>query len=383
LSNKTVRSLQLGNVWFEEKQGGLARVYYELYRHLPVVGVDFCGLVVGSTQIAERHHGNVRGFVEPDRPMLTRFRAARQAVRQALAQQQFDVVASHFALYTAPVLDLIRKTPLVVHFHGPWAAEAGVEGAASMRSRLQGAMESAVYKRASRFIVLSRAFEQELVKRYKVPADRVRIVPAGVDIDRFHCKISRAEARMRLGWSTDRPTVLAVRRLVHRMGLEDLIDATRDLVSKIPDLQVKIAGTGRLAAELQQRILSQGLENHVQLLGRVEDELLPLAYRAADISIVPTVALEGFGMITLESLASGTPVLVTPVGGLPEVVTALSSALVLDGTGPHAIIQGLGDALTGARSLPTAEQCRQYAATNFTWPVIAQRVREVYIEALA
>jgi len=167
------------------------------------------------------------------------------------------------------------------------------------------------------------------------------------------------------------------------MGLEDLIDASKVLIKKVPDLQVYIAGTGRLADELKQRISSRGLENHIQLLGRVDDELLPLAYRAADISIVPTVALEGFGMITLESLASGTPVLVTPVGGLPEVVANLSPALVLNGTGPQAILQGLGDALTGARLLPTADQCRQYTEDNFTWPVIAQRVREVYIEACA
>ena len=60
---------------------------------------------------------------------------------------------------------------------------------------------------------------------------------------------------------------------------------------------------------------------------------LPLAYRAADLTVVPTVALEGFGLIAVESLAAGTPVLVTPVGGLPEVVAALSPALVLAATG--------------------------------------------------
>jgi glycosyltransferase involved in cell wall biosynthesis len=378
-----IHSLQLGNVWFKERQGGLARVYYELFRHLPAVGVSFRGLVAGSNQIASSTEGKVEGFSSTDRPLLQRLYSARRAVSKALSTEKIDIVASHFALYTAPALSYIRPLPLVVHFHGPWAAEGGIEGTASIRSRIQGVMEGAVYRRATRFIVLSHAFKRELVERYHIPEDRVRVVPAGVDIERFNCNESRAAAREKLGWPIDRPTVLSVRRLVHRMGLEDLIEATRDIIIKTPDAQVFIAGTGPLAKELQRRIDEHGLGNHVRLLGRLDDDLLPLAYRAADVSIVPTVALEGFGMITLESLASGTPVMVTPVGGLPEVVNQLSESLSLSGTGPQAIARGLGGALQGDLILPNAAKCRSFAAKSFTWPAIADQTRQVYLEALS
>jgi glycosyltransferase involved in cell wall biosynthesis len=94
------------------------------------------------------------------------------------------------------------------------------------------------------------------------------------------------------------------------------------------------------------------------------------------------VALEGFGLITVESLASGTPVLVTPVGGLPEAVAGLSQDLVLPSTGADAIADGLGKALDGTIRLPDSDACRAYARANFDNPVIAKRVAAVYNEAI-
>jgi len=83
-----------------------------------------------------------------------------------------------------------------------------------------------------------------------------------------------------------------------------------------------------------------------------------------------------------ESLAAGTPVLVTPVGGLPEAVRALCPQLVLAGAGRRDLAQGIADAVTGALRLPSSEQCRAYAQSRFDWPQIAAQTREVYLEAL-
>ncbi|HWJ21248.1 MAG TPA: glycosyltransferase, partial [Gemmatimonadaceae bacterium] len=124
-----------------------------------------------------------------------------------------------------------------------------------------------------------------------------------------------------------------------------------------------------------------GLAEHVRLLGFLPDAQLPLAYRAADVTVVPTVALEGFGLIVAESLAAGTPAIVTPVGGLPEVVEALSPSLVTEAAGPRAIAASLSAALDGTLALPNAAACARFAANNYSWDVIARRVAEVYAEA--
>ena len=142
--------------------------------------------------------------------------------------------------------------------------------------------------------------------------------PWGVEARRFATTVTRREAREQLGWPQDRPTLVTVRRLTRRMGLESLIGAIKEVHGRAPEILLLVGGKGQLSKELSARVLSLGLEKNVRFLGFVPDEQLPLAYRAADLTVVPTVTLEGFGLIAVESLAAGTPVLVTPVGDCPK-----------------------------------------------------------------
>jgi glycosyltransferase involved in cell wall biosynthesis len=143
-----------------------------------------------------------------------------------------------------------------------------------------------------------------------------------------------------------------------------------------------IAGTGWMAPQLKQQIEAAGLENHVRLLGFVPDADLPLSYRAADLTVVPTVALEGFGLTTIESMAAGTPPIVTPVGGSPEVVGGLSPDLIVPDWTPAALAAAITAAFRGDLKLPSATQCQAYARENFDWHTIAAKVRAVYDEAI-
>jgi len=168
---------------------------------------------------------------------------------------------------------------------------------------------------------------------------------------------------------------------VRRMGLEDLVASIAQARADVPDLLLLIAGSGPLAADLQGRIQAAGLQDAVRLLGFVPDAQLPIAYRAADLSIVPSVALEGFGLIVAESLAAGTPALVTAIGGLPETLDRLAPQCVIQERGPRALAAALAGALRGRIPLPSAEACARYARERFDWSVIASRVGAVYAEA--
>jgi len=306
----------------------------------------------------------------------------RRAVWKHLEKDRSDLVASHFALYTFPYIDLLETTPLVAHFHGPWAEESKAEGESSIVTRLKKWIEHSTYRRADRLIVLSEAFKSILVNSFGIPENRVRIVPGGVNMDRFSVPISTLEARKHLNWPTDRPILLSVRRLVRRVGLENLVDAMRHVQTHVPDALLLIAGKGPLAGELRSRIQEYDLEDHVRLLGFLPDEDLPVAYRAADVSVVPTRSLEGFGLVAVESLAAGTPVLVTPIGGLPEVVSDLSADLIMKDASTEAMGDHLTSVLNGNLSLPSAEDCHAFAAARYDWPVIARQVRDVYEEVV-
>ena len=338
-------------------------------------------MVVGSAAVAEQSHGVVRAFASRTDSLLKRMYLARKAALTELRTTRPDLIASHFALYGAPIADWARKMPFVVHFHGPWAAESGVERTSSLAHKLKLSLERRVYETAQICIVLSSAFRQELVTHFDIPEQRIRVIPGGIDTVRFNNTLSRNEARKLLGWPTDRPILLGVRRLVRRMGLENLIDAMEAVSTNCPEALLFLGGTGPLADALQRRIREKGLQSQVQLLGRVPEEDLPVAYRAADFSVVPTQALEGFGMITLESLSSGTPVLVTPVGGLPEVVQPFAPACVFADTTVRELTTVITEILKGTRPLPSEQACRDYAVNHFAWPQIASRVSAVYREA--
>jgi glycosyltransferase involved in cell wall biosynthesis len=374
--------LQIGDDWPGERITGLNRYFVELTRCLPATGTEAQGLVVGSREILAEAAGTVVPFANSHDPLYKRLYRARRAARKLNREKKFDLVASHFALYAAPLPPELKRLPLVVHFHGPWAAESNVEGSKGQRSSFKFSIERRVYNRARRFIVLSQSFQQELAANYGIDEDRIRLVRGGVDTERFNMSMSRTEARGLLGWPEERPVIFTVRRLVRRMGLENLIDAMTLVVARVPDVMLMLGGAGPIAGELKTRIRERGLENNIQLLGRVSEEHLPLAYRAADMTVVPSQALEGFGLITVESLASGTPVLATPVGGLPEVIQPFAPECLFTDVSADAITSLLLQVLQSELCLPSEERCRAYAVENFSWPRIARQVRSVYDEAL-
>ncbi len=308
---------------------------------------------------------------------------ARARIGALLRSGRFGVVAAHFAMFAAPTLDRMRGTPLVVHFHGPWAGKSAAEGAGRLSVLAKRAVEKAVYRRADRVIVLSRAFADIARDTYGVPEAKLRLVPGTVDLSRYAAVglgVSRAEARERLGWPQDRRILLSVRRLANRMGLDRLIAAMAEVVRAEPDALLMIGGRGHREEALRAQAVSLGLERHVRFLGFVPDEDMPLAYRAAEVNVVPSVALEGFGLTTVEALATGTPSLVTPVGGLPEVVSALSPDLVFASAVAGDIAEQLVAVLRGAVRLPDEAACRGYASSRYDPVHSAACIAAVYRE---
>lgn len=371
-------SLHIGISWATEGAGGSGRVLADLSKYLPAQGVEFFGAVSAPRDAAERTGGRIQTFAPEKASMFDRISGARRTISRMIRERRPQIVASHFALYTLPVLDRLKRESHVVHFHGPWSEESREEGASSLAAAFKHRIEKTVYLKSARVIVLSQAFADVAVRDYAVPEQAVRIVPGAVDIERFAIQQTREEARVALGWPTDRRILVSVRRLANRMGLGTLISAMQRVTREFPDTLLFIAGKGWLRPTLEAQIKDLGLEQNVRLLGFVPDATLPLVYRAADINVVPTLALEGFGLVAAEALAAGTPSVVTPVGGLPEVVANLSANLVLPSSRQEKLEERLLSLLSHPELLPPEEACRSYAATHFNADLMARRVAEVY-----
>jgi len=338
--------------------GGLERYFDALFRGL---GPRASGVVVGP-----RGSGPIGVVAVSDSaaPLVSRVVAYARAARATGAA---DVVDVHFPLYGAfPVLfGGRRRTPLVVHFHGPWADEARTNGGdGRVGFAVRRVVERRLYRRADAIVTLSGAFARLLVERYGVSPWVISVVAPGVDRDRWQ-GADRVAARARLGIPDSAWVVACVRRLVRRTGVDVLVDAW-SAVGDDADALVVVAGDGPELEHLSAAAARNGLAGRVRFLGHVTDAELVDVYAAADVSVVPSRAWEGFGLVVLESLAAGTPVIVTDEGGLPEAVVGLGHDLVVRRDDVGALAARLKGARCGLDPLPEPDACRAHAE-SFDW----------------
>ena len=372
--------LCVGLGWFPITPGGLDRYVYELTHHLAAAQdqVELCAVGLPVNQL--NSSVKLTNLASPNSQLYQRLWSIRTNFLSRRSVK-LDAINLHFALYSLPLLKILPDSvPITFHFHGPWALESRQEGDSKLWVFLkQYLVEKSVYRRCDRFVVLSKAFGDILNQEYQVPWSKIYVIPGGVDITRFQPNLSRHEARAQLGWPQDRAVLFTSRRLVHRVGLNKLLVALARVKLRIPDFWLAIAGRGPLRASLEQQAKELGLSNHVKFLGFLPDDQLPLAYQAADLTVMPSQTLEGFGLALIESLACGTPALCTPIGGMPEILAPFSPDLITDSSEEKAVAERLEEFLLGKVLIPSREACQEYASINFDWQKVAQQVREVLL----
>ncbi|WP_281881237.1 glycosyltransferase family 4 protein [Nocardia sputorum] len=352
-----------GSEWFGAAPGGLGRYFTDLHGALlDVPGISLSAAAFGPpdrTVAGTRSWGPVGGST---------LRRARTAFCARDALDPGTVVDRHFCLYGPVARDRRgRGLPLVVHFHGPWAAESRMHGQHPAAAFAKYLIERLRYVCADRFVVLSDHFRTVLCEDYRIASDRVEVIAPGVDLTRFRAAPFPASP----------PVVLCVRRLERRMGIDVLLRAWPGVLAEHPEARLVIVGTGSAEADLRRGAIEGGLDGSVEFTGRIPDQELAARYTSAALTVVPTVALEGFGLIALESLAAGRAPVVTRCGGLPDAVRGLDPSLIVPPGDPAALADRISAAISGCR--PTPEQCRAHAET-FSWHAAAQRHAALYRE---
>ncbi len=378
---KPASILCVGLGWFPKTPGGLERYVYDLTQQLAANNdsIELCGIdLLGVKTDLPIKFTNL---AVPDASLWQRMRSCRANFQKTRGEKP-DAINLHFALYSFPILDLLPKgVPITFNFHGPWVSESIEETKGSKISFFikKWLIEQRTYNRCDRFIVLSKAFGNVLHQDYQVPWEKIHVIPGGVDIERFQPNLSPQQARTKLGWQQDRQIIFTSRRLIHRVGIDKLLNAIAKIKHTVPDVWVAIAGRGPLQSALQQQATELGLDDHVKFIGFLPDEDLPVAYQAADLSIMPSQSFEGFGLTLIEALACGTPVVCTPIGGMPEILQQFSPQLITASADENAIAETLEQVLLGKIPIPSRSECRDYATANFDWGKIAQQVRQVLL----
>jgi glycosyltransferase involved in cell wall biosynthesis len=198
-----------------------------------------------------------------------------------------------------------------------------------------------VMTRCARVVVLSEFMKQRVQAVHGIAEQLVHVIPGAVDVERFAPAGDPAGVRRQLGLPAERTILLTVRNLVPRMGLNHFVRAVAMVRDEIPGILALIGGEGPLRVELERLIQEHRVKDHVRLLGFIPEEDLPKYYQSADLVVMPTSELEGFGLVTVEALACGTPVVGTPIGATPEILRGIDPALLATGTRAEDIAKSL------------------------------------------
>jgi glycosyltransferase involved in cell wall biosynthesis len=182
----------------------------------------------------------------------------------------------------------------------------------------------------------------------------------------FHPAADRAALRDNLGIAPQQTLLLTVRRLVSRMGIDVLLSAVSRLRERDGSIRLVVLGDGERRVSLEAERDRLNLGAHVDFMGRVPEPELKRWHQAADLFVIPTVAYEGFGMVTAEALASGTPVVGTRVGATSELLEPLDPDLLAASPSADALAAAI-ERILGRIGPAFREKCRNYAMRRLSW----------------
>lgn len=291
-----------------------------------------------------------------------------------LAGESFDCLHLHIPLTGSVVYQAFPDTTRVVYtMHSPAITEMRIVwGQQGLKGKLKQIvaegplrkLEHTLLKRADAIHTLSQFTKGHVDKDYGL-AGKVTVIPHWCR-DGERRTVTKQEARKRLGWPEDPPIMFTVRRHVYRMGLDIAIEAVAPLAAK-GECIFYVGGDGPLRQELQSRARHLGAsETGVAFTGRLSEKDLSLAYQAADLFLLPTRALECFGLIVIEAMGYGCPVLGTSAGAIPELVEPISPKLLVPPEDIQSLRQSIQDWLVGQHELPSDNELSSYIDQRYS-----------------
>jgi glycosyltransferase involved in cell wall biosynthesis len=298
-----------------------------------------------------------------------------------------DLVHAHFWMSGLAALEAARPLgiPVVHTFHALGVVKRRHHGAADTSPPGRLEIEDRIVREADRIVATC---SDELFELVRLGADRrrVSVVPCGVDLSHFEPH-GTEEPRPAVVDGSRRPRILAVARLVERKGVGEVVEA----LARLPDAELVIAGgpdRSRLDADPEVRRLRALAERHavldrVDFRGRVGRPDLPALFRSADVAVcVPWY--EPFGIVPLEAMACGVPVIASSVGGLIDTVTHGVTGLHVPPRDPARLADALGELLDDpARRHALGAAGARRARERYGWERVAAATLDAYAEVLA
>lgn len=296
-----------------------------------------------------------------------------------------DIIHIHgtyyYTTYFTPLI--LRDNPIIVQHHGEMSCRStykqrlttskwkAVANLALYFVNLQWLFERISFRRVDRIMVIN----DEAYKYFSHIVDKhiVKKLTMGVDFDLFK-NTDRQESRKVLGWDHDKKYVLFVGAFVSLKGINYLVSAFKKVLEKCPNSTLVLIGEGYYKDAVREQINDLKIGQSVIELSWIEKSKLPIYYSAADVCVMPSLS-EGLGMVGIESLACGTPLIGTKVGGIPEIIKNFNAGIIVPPADPDAIAAAIGTVLDNKEKFNID---RENGKRQYSWESVVKANLDLY-----
>lgn len=373
--------------------GGISKVVYDLSHRLIKDGHQVTVVTYrdGDTSYYEDDEGiNVyrvdNYMIHPnnfvDWIMQLNFNMVAKASELMNKFGKFDVIHAHDWLvsYAAKSLKEAYDVPMVATIH---ATENGRNsGIHDETQRYINDSEWQLTYEASEVIVNSNYMKNEIQRIFGLPYDKINVIPNGVKLDKFEGIERDYDLRRQYAMDNEK-IILYVGRLVYEKGVQNLIGAMPKILENYHDSKLVICGRGGMMDELKQEAHNLGIDEKVYFVGYCDAAKVQKMYINADIAVFPST-YEPFGIVALEGMLSGTPTVVSDVGGLNEIVehgvTGMKSYAGNSNSIADSILALLYDQELCDR---VSKNAIEVVKEKYNWNIIAQATFKTYEKAIS
>ena len=235
---------------------------------------------------------------------------------------------------------------------------------------------------ASEVIVNSNYMKNELQRLFGLPYEKINVVPNGVKLDLYAGIERDYEFRRRYAMDNEK-IILFVGRLVYEKGVQNLIAAMPKILANYHDAKLVIAGKGPMLDELRGEVDYLGLGNKVYFTGYLNSKQCRQMYKCADIAVFPST-YEPFGIVALEAMLSGNPIVVSDIGGLNEIVDHCVNGMKSYAGNANSIADSILTLLFNQELAKSCvEKAQEKVRTQYNWTKIADDTHFIYEKAIA
>jgi len=371
--------------------GGLGKHVAELIPELTRldVGIDIVTpLRAGAGKVES--YGGLRVHRVPTHPgpfpdfyteAMQTNRALERACDHIIVQDgPFDLIHNHDWLTSFAAISLKHRhrLPLLATIHATERGRGRGHLAGEQAQRINDAEWQLTYE-AWRVICCTYYMADELQNYFSTPPDKIDVIPNGVDPTPFQSLDGVDLNGFRARWAQpDEKIILYVGRVVYEKGIEVLIRSAPRVLESVPQARFIIAGKGPELERLRNLVHEMGLSNKVVLPRFIEEDDRNRLYKVADCAVFPSL-YEPFGIVALEAMAAGAPVVVSEVGGLCEVVRHAETGITIYPGDPESCAWGIVHTLQHPEwTAQRVENALHAVQRQFNWAHIARQTADVY-----